>query len=147
MSIKQTISDDMKTFMRAKDTARLGAVRLLQASIKQKEIDDRVELTDDQVLSVIQKMLKQRKDSIEAYQKADRQDLIDQEQLEIDVLSKYMPEPLTDDEVSKIIDEVISEVNATDMKDMGKVVGVLKSKISGRADMGQVSKIVREKLT
>ena len=147
MSIKQTISEDMKTFMRAKDTARLGAVRLLQASIKQKEIDDRVELTDDKVLSVIQKMLKQRKDSIEAYQKADRQDLIDQEQLEIDVLSKYMPEPLTDDEVSKIIDEVISEVNATDMKDMGKVVGVLKSKISGRADMGQVSKIVREKLT
>ncbi|MDC6486698.1 GatB/YqeY domain-containing protein [Methylophilaceae bacterium] len=147
MSIKQTISEDMKTFMRAKDTARLGAVRLLQASIKQKEIDDRVELADDQVLSVIQKMLKQRKDSIEAYQKADRQDLIDQEQLEIDVLSKYMPEPLTDDEVSKIIDEVISEVNATDMKDMGKVVGVLKSKISGRADMGQVSKIVREKLT
>jgi hypothetical protein len=147
MSIKQTISEDMKTFMRAKDTARLGAVRLLQASIKQKEIDDRVELTDDQVLSVIQKMLKQRKDSIEAYQKADRQDLIDQEQLEIDILSKYMPEPLTDDEVSKIIDEVISEVNATDMKDMGKVVGVLKSKISGRADMGQVSKIVREKLT
>ena len=147
MSIKQTISEDMKTFMRAKDTARLGAVRLLQASIKQKEIDDRVELTDDQVLSVIQKMLKQRKDSIEAYQKADRQDLIDQEQLEIDVLSKYMPEPLTDDEVSKIIDEVISELNATDMKDMGKVVGVLKSKISGRADMGQVSKIVREKLT
>ena len=147
MSIKQTISEDMKTFMRAKDTARLGAVRLLQASIKQKEIDDRVELTYDQVLSVIQKMLKQRKDSIEAYQKADRQDLIDQEQLEIDVLSKYMPEPLTDDEVSKIIDEVISEVNATDMKDMGKAVGVLKSKISGRADMGQVSKIVREKLT
>ena len=147
MSIKQTISEDMKTFMRAKDTARLGAVRLLQASIKQKEIDDRVELTDDQVLSVIKKMLKQRKDSIEAYQKADRQDLIDQEQLEIDVLSKYMPEPLTDDEVSKIIDKVISEVNATDMKDMGKVVGVLKSKISGRADMGQVSKIVREKLT
>ncbi len=147
MSIKQTISEDMKTFMRAKDTARLGAVRLLQASIKQKEIDDRVELTDDQVLSVIQKMLKQRKDSIEAYQKADRQDLIDQEQLEIDVLSKYMPEPLTADEVSKIIDKVISEVNATDMKDMGKVVGVLKSKISGRADMGQVSKIVREKLT
>jgi len=147
MSIKQTISEDMKTLMRAKDTARLGAVRLLQASIKQKEVDERIELTDDQVLSVIQKMLKQRKDSIEAYLKANRQDLIDQEQLEIDVLSKYMPEPLTDDEVSKIIDEVISEVNATDMKDMGKVVGVLKSKISGRADMGQVSKIVREKLT
>ena len=147
MSIKQTISEDMKTFMRAKDTARLGAVRLLQASIKQKEIDDRVELTDDQVLSVIQKMLKQRKDSIEAYQKANRQDLIDQEQLEIDVLTKYMPEPLTDGEVRTIIDEVIAEVNATDMKDMGKVVGVLKSKIAGRADMGQVSKTVREKLT
>jgi uncharacterized protein YqeY len=147
MSIKQTISEDMKTFMRAKDTARLGAVRLLQASIKQKEVDERIELTDDQVLSVIQKMLKQRKDSIEAYQKANRQDLIDQEQLEIDVLTKYMPEPLSDAEVSKIIDDVIAEVNATDMKDMGKVVGILKSQISGRADMGQVSKIVREKLT
>lgn len=147
MSIKQTISEDMKTLMRAKDTARLGAVRLLQASIKQKEVDERIELTDDQVLSVIQKMLKQRKDSIEAYQKANRQDLIDQEQLEIDVLTKYMPEPLSDAEVSKIIDDVIAEVNATDMKDMGKVVGVLKSQISGRADMGQVSKIVREKLT
>ena len=147
MSIKQTISEDMKTLMRAKDTARLGAVRLLQASIKQKEVDERIELTDDQVLSVIQKMLKQRKDSIEAYQKANRQDLIDQEQLEIDVLTKYMPEPLSDDEVSKIIDDVIAEVNATDMKDMGKVVGILKSQISGRADMGQVSKIVREKLT
>jgi uncharacterized protein YqeY len=147
MSIKQTISEDMKTLMRAKDTARLGAVRLLQASIKQKEVDERIELTDDQVLSVIQKMLKQRKDSIEAYQKANRQDLIDQEQLEIDVLTKYMPEPLSDAEVIKIIDDVIAEVNATDMKDMGKVVGVLKSQISGRADMGQVSKIVREKLT
>jgi uncharacterized protein YqeY len=147
MSIKQTISEDMKTLMRAKDTARLGAVRLLQASIKQKEVDERIELTDDQVLSVIQKMLKQRKDSIEAYQKANRQDLIDQEQLEIDVLTKYMPEPLSDAEVSKIIDDVIAEVNATDMKDMGKVVGILKSQISGRADMGQVSKIVREKLT
>ena len=147
MSIKQTISEDMKTLMRAKDTARLGAVRLLQASIKQKEVDERIELTDDQVLSVIQKMLKQRKDSIEAYLKANRQDLIDQEQLEIDVLTKYMPEPLSDAEVSKIIDDVIAEVNATDMKDMGKVVGILKSQISGRADMGQVSKIVREKLT
>ena len=147
MSIKKTISEDMKTLMRAKDTARLGAVRLLQASIKQKEVDERIELTDDQVLSVIQKMLKQRKDSIEAYQKANRQDLIDQEQLEIDVLTKYMPEPLSDAEVSKIIDDVIAEVNATDMKDMGKVVGILKSQISGRADMGQVSKIVREKLT
>ena len=143
MSIKQTISEDMKTFMRAKDTARLGAVRLLHASIKQKEVDERIELSDDQVLTVIQKMLKQRKDSIEAYQKANRQDLIDQEQLEIDVLTKYMPEPLTDGEVRTIIDEVIAEVNATDIKDMGKVVGVLKSKIAGRADMGQVSKTVR----
>ena len=143
MSIKQTISEDMKTFMRAKDTASLGAVRLLHASIKQKEVDERIELSDDQVLTVIQKMLKQRKDSIEAYQKANRQDLIDQEQLEIDVLTKYMPEPLTDGEVRTIIDEVIAEVNATDMKDMGKVVGVLKSKIAGRADMGQVSKTVR----
>ena len=147
MSIKQTISEDMKTFMLAKDTARLGAVRLLHASIKQKEVDERIELSDDQVLTVIQKMIKQRKDSIEAYQKANRQDLIDQEQLEIDVLTKYMPEPLTDGEVRTIIDEVIAEVNATDMKDMGKVVGVLKSKIAGRADMGQVSKTVREKLT
>ena len=147
MSIRQTISDDMKTFMRAKDTARLGAIRLLQASIKQKEVDERIELNDDQILAVIQKMLKQRKDSIEAYQQANRQDLIDQEQLEIEVLTKYMPEPLSDEEINQIIEEVIATTGAADMKDMGKVVGVLKSKVAGRADMGEVSKLVRQKLS
>ena len=147
MSIRQTISDDMKTFMRAKDTARLGAIRLLQASIKQKEVDERIELNDDQILAVIQKMLKQRKDSIEAYQQANRQDLIDQEQLEIEVLTKYMPEPLSDEEINKFIEEAIVTTGAADMKDMGKVVGVLKSKVAGRADMGEVSKLVRQKLS
>jgi uncharacterized protein YqeY len=147
MSIRQTISDDMKTFMRAKDTARLGAIRLLQASIKQKEVDERIELNDDQILAVIQKMLKQRKDSIEAYQQANRQDLIDQEQLEIEVLTKYMPEPLSDEEINQFIEEVIATTGAADMKDMGKVVGVLKSKVAGRADMGEVSKLVRQKLS
>ena len=147
MSIRQTISDDMKTFMRAKDTARLGAIRLLQASIKQKEVDERIELNDDQILAVIQKMLKQRKDSIEAYQQANRQDLIDQEQLEIEVLTKYMPEPLSDEEINQFIEEAIVTTGAADMKDMGKVVGVLKSKVAGRADMGEVSKLVRQKLS
>ena len=147
MSIRQTISDDMKTFMRAKDTARLGAIRLLQASIKQKEVDERIELNDDQILAVIQKMLKQRKDSIEAYQQANRQDLIDQEQLEIEVLTKYMPEPLSDEEINQFIEEAIAITEAADMKDMGKVVGVLKSKVAGRADMGEVSKLVRQKLS
>lgn len=147
MSIRQTISDDMKTFMRAKDTARLGAIRLLQASIKQKEVDERIELNDDQILVVIQKMLKQRKDSIEAYQQANRQDLIDQEQLEIEVLTKYMPEPLSDEEINQFIEEAIVTTGAADMKDMGKVVGVLKSKVAGRADMGEVSKLVRQKLS
>ena len=147
MSIRQTISDDMKTFMRAKDTARLGAIRLLQASIKQKEVDERIELNDDQIIAVIQKMLKQRKDSIEAYQQANRQDLIDQEQLEIEVLTKYMPEPLSDEEINQYIDEAVASTGATDMKDMGKVVGVLKSKVAGRADMAEVSKLVRQKLS
>ena len=147
MSIRQTISDDMKTFMRAKDTARLGAIRLLQSSIKQKEVDERIELNDDQILAVIQKMLKQRKDSIEAYQQANRQDLIDQEQLEIEVLTKYMPEPLSDEEINQYIEEAVTSTGASDMKDMGKVVGVLKSKVAGRADMAEVSKLVRQKLS
>ncbi|NCV38609.1 MAG: GatB/YqeY domain-containing protein [Betaproteobacteria bacterium] len=147
MSIRQTISDDMKTFMRAKDSARLGAIRLLQAAIKQKEVDERIELNDDQIFSVIQKMLKQRKDSIEAYQKASRQDLIDQEQLEIEVLSKYMPEPLSEEEINQYIEEAIVTTAASDMKDMGKVVGILKSKVAGRADMAEVSKLVRQKLS
>ncbi|MDC0977400.1 GatB/YqeY domain-containing protein [Methylophilaceae bacterium] len=147
MSIRQIISDDMKTFMRAKDSARLGAIRLLQAAIKQKEVDERIELNNDQIFSVIQKMLKQRKDSIEAYQKASRQDLIDQEQLEIEVLSKYMPEPLSEEEINQYIEEAIATIGASDMKDMGKVVGILKSKVAGRADMAEVSKLVRQKLS
>ncbi len=147
MSIRQIISDDMKIFMRAKDSARLGAIRLLQAAIKQKEVDERIELNDDQIFSVIQKMLKQRKDSIEAYQKASRQDLIDQEQLEIEVLSKYMPEPLSDEDINQYIEEAIATTGASDMKDMGKVVGILKSKVAGRADMAEVSKLVRQKLS
>jgi len=133
--------------MRAKDSARLGAIRLLQAAIKQKEVDERIELNDDQIFSVIQKMLKQRKDSIEAYQKASRQDLIDQEQLEIEVLSKYMPEPLSEEEINQYIEEAIATTGASDMKDMGKVVGILKSKVAGRADMAEVSKLVRQKLS
>ena len=137
----------MKIFMRAKDTARLGAIRLLQASIKQKEVDERIELNDDQILTVIQKMLKQRKDSIEAYQQANRQDLIDQEQLEIEVLTKYIPEPLSDEEINRYIEEAIASIEASDIKDMGKVVSVLKSKVAGRADMAEVSKLVRQKLS
>ena len=144
MSIRQTISDDMKTFMKARDSVRLGAIRLLQASIKQKEVDERIELNDDQILSVIQKMLKQRKDSIEAYQKASRQDLIDQKQLEIEVLSKYMPEPLSEKDIIQFIEEAIVTTGASDMKDMGKVMGLLKSKHADTLDFSRVSSIIKQ---
>ena len=147
MSIRQTISDDMKTFMRAKDSARLGAIRLLQASIKQKEVDERIELNDDQILSVIQKMLKQRRDSIEAFKKANRNDLVNKEEFEVKILQTYMPEPLSAEEVEKEIDDAIKSTDAKSLKDMGSIMGLVKAKVSGRANMAEVSKKIKEKLT
>lgn len=146
MSLKAKISDDMKTAMKARDTARLGAIRLLLAAIKQREIDDRIELDDAGVLAVIDKMLKQRRDSISQYEAAGRRDLVDAEKFEADVLSGYMPQALSPGEVQAAVAEAIAASGAAGMQDMGKVMAILKPKLAGRADMGQVSSQVKTAL-
>ncbi|MCP4637316.1 MAG: GatB/YqeY domain-containing protein [Methyloversatilis sp.] len=147
MSLKDRISEDMKTAMRAKDSARLGAVRLLLAAIKQKEVDERVTLDDSQVTAVIDKMLKQRRDSISQYEAAGRQDLADAEKFELEVLSAYMPQQMSADEVQAAIAEVIEAVGASGPADMGKVMGPLKAKLAGRTDMTQASALVKAALS
>ena len=137
----------MKTAMRAKDTARLGTVRLLLSAMKQKEVDERVELTDTDVLSIIEKMLKQRRESIAQYEKAARQDLADVEKAEIGVLSAYLPQQLSEAEVADAIAAAIKESGAAGPKDMGKVMGLLKSRLAGRTDMGKLSGLVKSKLS
>ncbi len=146
MTLKQQISEDMKTAMRAKDSARLGAVRLLLAAIKQKEVDERVELDDAAVIAIVEKLLKQRKDSANQYQAAGRMDLADQENFEIDVLGTYMPQALSDDEVAALVKQAIAETGATSARDMGKVIAWLKPKLAGRADMAAVSSLVKNAL-
>lgn len=146
MSLKETITADMKTAMRAKDTPRLEAIRMLRASIQRIEVDDKVELDDSGVLSVVEKMIKQGRDSIEQFQKGDREDLIEKEQSTIDVLETYMPAQLSDDEVSAAVEAAISSSGAESIKDMGKVMGVLKGQLAGKADMGKVSGLVKAKL-
>ena len=133
--------------MRSKDSERLGAVRLLLASIKQKEVDERVELIDEDIVSIIEKMLKQRRDSIEAFNKADRKDLVQKEELEIKVLQDYMPQQLSEVEVEKAIFDAIENIGAKSMKDMGAVMGILKSQLAGKANMADVSKKIKIKLT
>ena len=147
MSLKEKITEDMKTAMRAKDAARLGTVRLLLAAMKQKEVDERVELTDTDVLSIIEKMLKQRRESIAQYEKAARQDLADVEKAEIGVLSAYLPQQLSEVEVADAIAAAIKESGAAGPKDMGKVMGLLKSRLAGRTDMGKLSGLVKSKLS
>ena len=137
----------MKSAMRSKDSQRLGAVRLLLASIKQKEVDERVELIDEDIVSIIEKMLKQRRDSIEAFNKADRKDLVQKEELEIKVLQDYMPQQLSEVEVEKAIFDAIENIGAKSMKDMGAVMGILKSQLAGKANMADVSKKIKIKLT
>ena len=137
----------MKSAMRSKDSERLGAVRLLLASIKQKEVDERVELIDEDIVSIIEKMLKQRRDSIEAFNKADRKDLVQKEELEIKVLQDYMPQQLSEVEVEKAIFDAIENIGAKSMKDMGAVMGILKSQLAGKANMADVSKKIKIKLT
>ena len=137
----------MKSAMRSKDSERLGAVRLLLASIKQKEVDGRVELIDEDIVSIIEKMLKQRRDSIDAFNKAERKDLVQKEELEIKVLQDYMPQQLSEDEVEKVIFDAIKSSGAQSMKDMGAVMGILKSKLAGKANMADVSKKIKIKLT
>ena len=147
MSLKARISEDMKTAMKAKETARLGAIRLLMAAMKQKEVDERIELDDAGIVAVIEKMLKQRKDSITQYEAAKRQDLADAEKFEVEVLSAYMPAGLSADEVAAIVAAAVAESGAKGPADMGKVIALVKPKVAGRADMGEVSKLVKAKLT
>ncbi|HPX89696.1 MAG TPA: GatB/YqeY domain-containing protein [Methylophilaceae bacterium] len=146
MSLKQKISEDMKDAMRAKDSARLGAIRLLQAAIKQREVDERIELTDADVISAIEKMLKQRRDSIAAYESANRTDLADVEKFEVCVLQTYLPQQLTEEEVSQIVDKVIADTGAQGAKDMGKVVGLVRPLVAGVADMAKVSGLIKTRL-
>ena len=136
----------MKTAMRAKDSARLGAIRLLQAAIKQREVDERIELDDTQVIAVIEKMLKQRRDSISQYEAADRQDLADVEKYEIKVLQDYLPQALTGDEVAAILDKVVVETGASGIKDMSKVMAAVRPLVAGRADMGKISGLIKARL-
>jgi uncharacterized protein YqeY len=146
MSLKTQISDDMKSAMRAKEMARLGTIRLLLAAIKQREVDERIELDDAGVLAVIEKMLKQRRDSISQYQTANRQDLVEVEQAEVVVLQAYMPQQLSDDESVAAVAEAIAATGATGPQDMGKVMGALKASLAGRADMGRVSAQLKAQL-
>ena len=147
MSLKDTIIEDTKTAMRNKDASTLGTLRLLQAAIKQKEIDDRITLDDAGIVTVLQKMLKQRQDSIEAFRQANRQDLLDKEEIEVKVLNQYMPQQLSNDEITEIIDAAITNTSASGMQDMGKVMGIVKEKIAGRANMAEVSQIIKSRLS
>tara|TARA_B110000305_G_scaffold20383_1_gene18733 strand:- start:1492 stop:1938 length:447 start_codon:yes stop_codon:yes gene_type:complete len=146
MSLKETINEDMKNAMRSKDTALLGTIRLLQAAIKQKEVDERIELDDSTIIPIIEKMLKQRNDSIDAFKKAERADLVLKEEFEVSVLKGYMPEQMNLSDVQSVIDDVIKEVGASSMKDMGPVMTKVKEKLAGKADMAAVSKIIKAKL-
>ena len=146
MTIKARVAEDMKAAMRAKDSARLGAIRLLQAAIKQREVDERIELDDGQVIEAIEKMLKQRRDSITQYEAANRHDLADVEKFEVTVLKEYLPAALSDDEVNAILDGVIAETGAASIKDMSKVMAAIKPKVVGRADMAKISGLIKSKL-
>ncbi len=147
-ALKPRIIDDMKAAMRARDKERLGAIRLITAAIKQVEVDERLSSIDDtRVLAILQKMVKQRRDSIEQYRKAQRQDLADREAFEITVIQTYMPQPLSDQELEQLIDAALRDTGAESMKEMGKVMGQLKDHIQGRADMGAVSAKVRDRLS
>lgn len=146
MSLKARVTDDMKTAMRAKETARLGTIRLLLAAIKQKEVDERIELDDAAVSSIVEKLIKQRKDSISQFQAAGRDDLVAAEQAELVVLQAYLPEQLSAAEVEAAVTAAIAESGASSTKDMGKVMGLLKPRLAGRADMGQVSALIKARL-
>lgn len=146
MSLKAQITEDMKNAMRAKDTARLGTIRLLQAAIKQREVDERIELDDAAVIAVIEKMLKQRRDSIAAYESANRTDLADIEKFETTVLQAYLPQQLTEDEIKVILEQVVTDTAAVGVKDMGKVMAAIKPLVAGKADMGKISGLIKARL-
>ena len=145
--LKQQIQEDMKAAMKGGDKPKLGVIRLILAAIKQKEVDERIELTDEQVLAILDKMVKQRRDSITQYEDAGRTELADQEKFEITVIQAYLPEQLGEDEILAMIDEAVATTGASSMKDMGKLMGILKPKLQGRADMGQASAMIKQKLS
>ena len=146
MTLREKINDDMKTAMKAREPEKLGAIRLLQAALKQKEVDERIVLTDTMILNIIEKMLKQRKDSIEQFTTGNRLDLVAKEEFEVSVLSAYMPQQLSEAEVAAILDTVIAETGATSAKDMGKLMNTLRPRVAGRADMGKLSAMVKARL-
>lgn len=146
-TLKEQITADMKDAMRAKDKDRLGTIRLIQAAIKQREVDERIELNDEQVLAVLDKMVKQRRDAIAQYNDAGREELAAREEAELQVIQQYLPEALSDEEIDTLIEEAIRASGAESMKDMGKVMGQLKPKVQGRADMGAVSARIKARLS
>lgn len=147
MSLKVQLKDAQKDALRAKEKARLSTLRMVMAEIKQQEVDHRIELDDDAIIAIITKMVKQRQDAAKQYHDAGREDLADHELAEIPVLQEFLPQPLSEDEVSTLIEAAINQTGANGLGDMGKVMGVLKPQVQGRADMGAISKVVRSKLS
>lgn len=146
MSLKEQILEDMKTAMRAKNASQLESIRLLRAAIQRKEVDDRVELEDDEVLAILQKQIKQSQDAISQFAAGDRPDLVQKEQVHVDHLKVYLPEQMSDDDVGAAVTAAIASTGATSMRDMGKVMGVLKDQLQGKADMGKVSGLIKQQL-
>lgn len=146
MSLKASIQDDMSAALKAGNKEKRATLQLLMAAIKQKEVDERIELDDTQTLAILNKMVKQRRDAIDQFKKANRQDLVDKEASEITVLQAYLPEQLSEQEIESLIKEAIASANASSMKDMGKVMGIIKPKAQGRADMGAISAKIKELL-
>lgn len=147
MSIKSQLQETIKSAMKAKDQASLSALRLIHAAIRQREIDERIDLNDEQVLGLLDKMVKQRRESIKQYQDGNRLDLAEKEQFELQIIQQFLPQPLTDAEVDALLQEAMKETGATDIKDMGKLMAALKPKLQGRADMSVVSQKIKEKLS
>ncbi|EFP95920.1 GatB/YqeY domain-containing protein [Vibrio caribbeanicus] len=147
MALIERLKEEQKIAMKAKDKPRLGTIRLALSAIKQREVDEQITLNDDDIVAILTKMVKQRRDSVAQYESASRQDLADVEKAEITVLEEFMPQPLTEQEVITLIEKAIAETNAANMQDMGQVMGILKPQIQGRADMGKVSGLVRSKLS
>ena len=145
--LKQLITDDMKLALKAQDKSALKAIRMILGAIKQKEIDERIDLDDTQVMAVIQKMVKQRKDSISQFSDAGRTDLVEVEEAELSIINNYMPKQLSEAEIEAAVDKAISDSGADSMKDMGKLMGILKSQLDGQADMGLVSQLIKSKLS
>lgn len=146
MSLKSRLTEDMKAAMKGGEKDRLGVIRLINAAIKQREVDERITLDDAQVLAVLEKMTKQRKDSVAQYESAGREDLAAVERFEIDVIQAYLPAPMSEAEVDAIVAKAIADAGASSAKDMGKVVGLVKPQVAGRADMGKVSALIKQKL-